>query len=105
MNEALLAPNTCGETPPFPNREAGLLPCAFSLLSAYIEPEQDSGTQQERNMTTENKPIINQVQVGSILGPIWFIGWLFTWAFAGLAGWQILFSLFIWPYYLGLAAR
>ena len=56
-------------------------------------------------MTSENKPIINQVQVGSILGPIWFIGWLFTLSFANLAGWQILFSLVIWPYYLGLAVR
>lgn len=61
--------------------------------------------EQEKKMTLENKPIINQVQVGSILGPIWFIGWLFTLAFANLAGWQILFSLVIWPYYLGLAVR
>ncbi|MGD0805918.1 MAG: hypothetical protein ABSA10_00315 [Anaerolineales bacterium] len=56
-------------------------------------------------MTSENKPIINQVQVGSILGPIWFIGWLFTLAFANLTGWPILISLIIWPYYLGLAVR
>jgi hypothetical protein len=61
--------------------------------------------EQERKMTSENKPIINQVQVGSILGPIWFIGWLFTLAFANLTGWPILFSLVIWPYYLGLAVR
>ena len=61
--------------------------------------------EQERKMISENKPIINQVQVGSILGPIWFIGWLFTLAFANLAGWQILFSIVIWPYYLGLAVR
>jgi hypothetical protein len=61
--------------------------------------------EKESAMTSENKPIINQAQIGSIIGPFWFIGRLFTLAFANLAGWQILFSIVIWPYYLGLAAR
>jgi hypothetical protein len=40
-----------------------------------------------------------------LVGSIWFIGWLFTWAFAKLIGWQILFAIIIWPYYVGLAAH
>jgi uncharacterized membrane protein len=61
--------------------------------------------EKENTMTSENKPIINQVQVGSILGPIWFIGWLFTLAYAQLIWWQALLGILIWPYYLGLAVR
>ncbi|MDD5675724.1 MAG: hypothetical protein PHC61_16260 [Chitinivibrionales bacterium] len=34
-------------------------------------------------------------------GVFWFAGWLFTIGFAKLAGWKIVFSLFIWPYYIG----
>ena len=42
---------------------------------------------------------------GSMAGAIWFIGWLFTIAFAKLIWWQIILGIVIWPYYLGLAAR
>ncbi len=38
-------------------------------------------------------------------GPIWFIGWLFTIAFAKLVWWQAILALVAWPYYLGLAVR
>ena len=38
-------------------------------------------------------------------GTIWFIGWLFTIAFADLVWWKIILGLIIWPYYLGLAVR
>lgn len=38
-------------------------------------------------------------------GPIWFIGWLFTIAFAKLVWWQAILALVVWPYYLGLAIR
>ena len=38
-------------------------------------------------------------------GAIWFIGWLFTIAFAKLVWWQIILGIVIWPYYLGLAVR
>ncbi len=40
-----------------------------------------------------------------LIGIIWFIGWLFTIAFAKLIWWQAILGLVIWPYYLGLAAR
>ncbi len=36
---------------------------------------------------------------------IWFIGWLFTIAFAKLIWWQAILALVVWPYYLGIAAR
>jgi len=36
---------------------------------------------------------------------LWFIGWLFTIAFAKLVWWQVLLGLAIWPYFLGLAVR
>lgn len=39
----------------------------------------------------------------SLVGPVWYIGWLFTLAFAKLSFLKALFGLVIWPYYLGLA--
>ena len=38
-------------------------------------------------------------------GAIWFIGWLFTIAFADLIWWKMILGLVIWPYYLGIAVR
>ena len=43
------------------------------------------------------------VETASIVGPIWYIGWLFIVAFAKLAFWKAVFALIIWPYYLGSA--
>jgi len=43
--------------------------------------------------------------VGSIAGPIWFIGWLFTIGYVKLIWWQAIIGLVIWPYYLGVAVR
>ncbi|MDQ7842773.1 MAG: hypothetical protein QN141_01595 [Armatimonadota bacterium] len=38
-------------------------------------------------------------------GPLWFIGWLFTIAFAQLVWWKAILALIFWPYYLGLVLR
>jgi hypothetical protein len=38
---------------------------------------------------------------GGLFGSVWFIGWLFTWAFAKLVWWQIIVGIVIWPYFLG----
>jgi hypothetical protein len=38
-------------------------------------------------------------------GAIWFIGWLFTIAFAHLIWWQIILGIVVWPLYLGWALR
>jgi hypothetical protein len=56
-------------------------------------------------METQAKSRFIEVNAGTLIGPIWFIGWMFTLAFANLTGWQILLALVVWPYYLGLAAR
>jgi hypothetical protein len=37
------------------------------------------------------------------IGPIWFIGWLFTIGYANLAWWQIILAIVVWPYFLGRA--
>lgn len=42
---------------------------------------------------------------GAGAGGIWFIGWLFTIAYAKLTFWSAVLSLIIWPYYLGVAVR
>ena len=55
------------------------------------------------NSETRERPI--KVENGGIVGTVWFIGWLFTIAFAQLGFWQVLLGLIIWPYYLGLALR
>jgi hypothetical protein len=39
----------------------------------------------------------------SLIGPIWFIGWLFTIGFANLTFWKAVLALIIWPFYLGNA--
>lgn len=56
-------------------------------------------------MDSQTKPRVIQVNTSSSAGIIWFIGWLFTISFAKLAGWKILWGLFIWPYYLGVVIR
>jgi len=42
---------------------------------------------------------------GTLTGPLWFGGWLFTIAFAKLLWWQAILGIIIWPYYLGLVVR
>jgi hypothetical protein len=39
------------------------------------------------------------------VGIFWFMGWLFTIAFANLIWWKIILGIVVWPYYLGLAVR
>ena len=43
--------------------------------------------------------------MSELVGALWFIGWLFTLAYAQLAWWQALLGLVIWPYFLGVALR
>lgn len=42
-----------------------------------------------------------KVEVAGIMGPVWFIGWLFTIGFLKLTFFKGLLALFIWPYYIG----
>ncbi|MBI2832034.1 MAG: hypothetical protein HYX79_07235 [Chloroflexi bacterium] len=43
--------------------------------------------------------------MGASGGIIWFIGWLFTIAYAQLVWWKILLGLVVWPFFLGEALR
>jgi hypothetical protein len=45
------------------------------------------------------------IRVDTGTGIFWFIGWLFTIAFAELTFWQGALALIAWPYFLGLAVR
>lgn len=42
-----------------------------------------------------------KVEVAGIMGPLWFIGWLFSIGFLDLPFFKGLLALIIWPYYLG----
>jgi len=42
-----------------------------------------------------------KIEQAGLIGPIWFIGWLFTIGFLKLAFFKGLLALIIWPYYLG----
>lgn len=46
-----------------------------------------------------------RIHVDTGVGLFWFIGWMFTIAFAKLIWWQAFLGLIVWPYYLGLAVR
>jgi hypothetical protein len=64
--------------------------CHVLILREEIAMEKKSGS---------------NIRVDAGIGMFWFIGWLFTIAFAKLIWWQAILGLVVWPYYLGLAAR
>jgi len=48
--------------------------------------------------------IIHKWRDPDIMGPVWFIGWLFTIGYLQLPFfWKGVLALIIWPYYLGKA--
>jgi hypothetical protein len=52
----------------------------------------------------DNKTFIRgKLEIAGIVGPLWFIGWLFTIGFANLSFIKALWALLLWPYYLGSA--
>jgi len=54
-------------------------------------------------MAEERKKPWSRRRSPAWIGPIWFIGWLFTVGYANLVWWKILLALVIWPYFLGVA--
>lgn len=52
-------------------------------------------------MSEAKKERIRNVESAMLVGPVWYIGWLFTIAFAKLTFWKALLALIIWPYFLG----
>jgi hypothetical protein len=44
------------------------------------------------------------MHAGTAIGPVWFIGWLFTIGYLHMPFfWKGVLALIIWPYYLGAA--
>ncbi len=52
-------------------------------------------------MKDETKEHRTTIETASVVGPIWYLGWLFTIGLAKLSFWKALLALIIWPYYLG----
>jgi hypothetical protein len=50
---------------------------------------------------SENTTTKIKIEQTSTAGTIWFIGWLFTIAFAKLTFWKGFLGILLWPYYLG----
>ncbi len=54
-------------------------------------------------MGDDKKEIKGKMEIAGIMGPVWFMGWLFTIGFVKLSFIKALWALVIWPYYLGSA--
>ncbi len=69
---------------------------------ALSSGQKEQPQSEEDSMTDENK---HSHSGGGppLAGAIWFIGWLFTIAYANLVWWKIILGIVVWPYYLGLA--
>ncbi len=59
--------------------------------------------ERKTHLTDEKKEKTKSCDNATIVGPVWFMGWLFTIAFAKLTFWKAVLALIIWPYYLGAA--
>lgn len=46
-----------------------------------------------------------KVEVAGIMGPIWFIGWLFTIGLLELPFFKGFLAILFWPYYIGEFVR
>jgi hypothetical protein len=54
-------------------------------------------------MGEDKKTIQGKMEVAGLVGPLWFIGWLFTVGFTHLGFGKALLALVLWPFYLGRA--
>jgi hypothetical protein len=54
---------------------------------------------------SDERIIVKSTDMGALVGPIWFGGWMFTLGYLGLHMPKAFFALVIWPYYLGMALR
>jgi hypothetical protein len=43
------------------------------------------------------------MEVAGLVGPLWFMGWLFTVGYAHLSFFKGLLAIAFWPYFLGSA--
>ena len=56
-------------------------------------------------MAEDGRVTCRSIDSGAIMGPLWFIGWLFTIGYLKLAFWKGALALIVWPYYLGVFFR
>jgi hypothetical protein len=54
-------------------------------------------------MAEEKERWYHRRRSATLVGPIWFIGWLFTIGYANLVWWKIILAVVVWPYFLGHA--
>jgi uncharacterized membrane protein len=59
--------------------------------------------EKETDMADHNGCHTHHGDKASLVGPLWYIGWLFTVAFVKLAFWKAVLALVMWPWYLGKA--
>jgi hypothetical protein len=64
-----------------------------------------ASTSRRASMGEEKQVVKSKVEMAGVIGPIWFIGWLFTVGFVHLPVWKAVWALLVWPYYLGSALR
>jgi hypothetical protein len=54
-------------------------------------------------MSEEKRSIQGKLEVAGLVGPLWFMGWLFTIGFTDLNVSRAIFAVVLWPYFLGRA--
>ena len=54
-------------------------------------------------MGEEKRVVRGKMEIAGLVGPLWFIGWLFTIGFADLSLVKAVVAIVLWPYYLGSA--
>lgn len=54
-------------------------------------------------MAVDINVVKGKMDVAGLMGPVWFIGWLFTIGFAGLSFGKAILAIILWPYFLGSA--
>lgn len=69
--------------------------------STRLEAHPPSHIESSKKILKRCEPL----QVKLETGGLWYIGWLFTVAFAKLSFWQAILATIAWPYYLGLVIR
>ncbi len=52
-------------------------------------------------MGEEKRVVKGNIEVAGLVGPLWFIGWLFTIGYVHLGFGKGVLALLLWPYYLG----
>lgn len=56
-------------------------------------------------MADDLKVTCRSGDAGSMLAPVWIMGWLFSIGFLKLTFWKGVLALLIWPYYFGVFFR